>query len=617
MRGIGMPATLGTFAGAPDAPSAGPHAAGAASGRDAGGRALPFAAMLATRLVTPKSGAAAQSSSGETASEPDDDPADASAAPADATAPPPGSLAAVAMAMTAPAATTADVRHVSRDANALAPALRERLGRVVARMQREYGHDVRIAEAGRTQARQDYLFAQGRTRSGPVVTWTRDSAHTRGRAVDLTIDGGYDDVTAFARLQQIAQAEGLHTLGARDPGHLELPRDIPGEVAALSFGDGAAARVTVESFGVRTEPGTAPPPVVTSTSAASPGVAAVAPVAQVAAVAGVAQVATVASVGAPGSPEPGAERGADHGSGRDVTRARPSHPWAAGAEDPAPALTAASARASDNARSRGEGGQSDEHAPDHGGDTRDARVAPPTATEAAVPTTAPASANLGAAAPGTATPTPTSAATPAAPPVLGAIAAERIARVLDAQQAATPRTVSHLTLRVERAEGGEDRIRLDVRGRAVEARIDVADLGAADHLTARTPELRAALAQHGLTTDDIRVRSAMEAALDAQSRPDVRAAAAASERGGARFVTSPQHAGDGSPRDEARDSARDQPSPDSGGRNERQPDDRRSERPPRDGGAAERRASDQRQGRRPPPDAYLDTPAPRAPGRAR
>ncbi|MEO6877230.1 MAG: hypothetical protein ABI205_02035, partial [Gemmatimonadaceae bacterium] len=57
----------------------------------------------------------------------------------------------------------------------------------------------------------------------PVVTWTQNSKHTQGRAVDLVLDGGTAGADAYATLQRIATEEGLHTLGARDPGHLELP----------------------------------------------------------------------------------------------------------------------------------------------------------------------------------------------------------------------------------------------------------------------------------------------------------------------------------------------------------------------------------------------------------
>jgi peptidoglycan L-alanyl-D-glutamate endopeptidase CwlK len=42
-----------------------------------------------------------------------------------------------------------------------------------------------LIETYRSQARQNYLYAQGRTRSGNKITWTLNSIHTKKNAVDL------------------------------------------------------------------------------------------------------------------------------------------------------------------------------------------------------------------------------------------------------------------------------------------------------------------------------------------------------------------------------------------------------------------------------------------------
>lgn len=42
-----------------------------------------------------------------------------------------------------------------------------------------------VLEGVRTQARQDQLYAQGRTTPGKVITWTRNSKHCTGDAVDI------------------------------------------------------------------------------------------------------------------------------------------------------------------------------------------------------------------------------------------------------------------------------------------------------------------------------------------------------------------------------------------------------------------------------------------------
>lgn len=47
------------------------------------------------------------------------------------------------------------------------------------------GLDIFITETYRSQERQDYLYAQGRTRPGPIVTWTRNSNHKSRLAWDI------------------------------------------------------------------------------------------------------------------------------------------------------------------------------------------------------------------------------------------------------------------------------------------------------------------------------------------------------------------------------------------------------------------------------------------------
>ena len=197
-------------------------------------------------------------------------------------------IVAAALSMASFANALADARALSasdvttpvKHSEALAPELRERLARVVERMKSEFGHDVTIVETARSPERQDYLFEQGRSRPGTVVTWTRDSAHMHGFAADVVVDDSWDNPQGYARLQRIAREEGLHTLGMRDPGHLELPHDLRG--TALQA---AAARAS-----------SLPQQKVVADAAQNNAQG-------VARVAGVAQVATVARVGM-GAPEP-------------------------------------------------------------------------------------------------------------------------------------------------------------------------------------------------------------------------------------------------------------------------------------------------------------------------
>lgn len=186
---------------------------------------------------------------------------------------------------------------VERSITRLDPAFRERLERVMERMQKEFGHDVSVVETVRTQARQNALYAQGRTAPGQVVTWTKSSKHGKGLAADLMVDSEWNNPQGYAHLADIAREEGLRTLGARDPGHVELAGEsgVSNETLGALLGDlqgeaGDAARqlrATVSQQ--RADEGRA---------AAMARVANVAQVARVATVASVARVAEVATPGA-------------------------------------------------------------------------------------------------------------------------------------------------------------------------------------------------------------------------------------------------------------------------------------------------------------------------------
>ncbi|MDF1505252.1 hypothetical protein PYV61_20045, partial [Roseisolibacter sp. H3M3-2] len=102
--------------------------------------------------------------------------------------------------------------------------------------------------------------------------------------------------------------------------------------------------------------------------------------------------------------------------------------------------------------------------------------------------------------------------------VLGAAAVDRLTAVTDRfEAAAAGRGVSSLELRVDNAAGGEDRIRVDVRGVTVDARIDVKDADAADRLAARVGDLRDALGRQGLTADALRAAASPRASETAQT----------------------------------------------------------------------------------------------------
>ena len=195
----------------------------------------------------------------------------------------------------------ADAHAVEKALTQLAPEFRDRLQRVMDRMKSEYGHSVSVLETVRSQARQDALFAQGRTADGPVVTWTTNSKHVKGLAADVKVDGMWDNPAGYAHLATIAKQEGLRTLGARDPGHVELT------------GDGAVGADTLDTLlgDLRGDLGDTARQLRADVHSEGRGdaqasmMARVANVAQVARVASVAQVARVAPVASPGASSPG------------------------------------------------------------------------------------------------------------------------------------------------------------------------------------------------------------------------------------------------------------------------------------------------------------------------
>ncbi len=364
---------------------------------------------------------------------------------------------AVASALVAAnAASAADVTTPIRDPNALATELRTRLDRVIARMRDEYGSDVSIVETARSQERQDFLYAQGRTRPGPVVTWTQDSAHTRGAAVDVLVDGSWNNAVGFARLQRIAREEGLRTLGVKDPGHLEL----------LSNG-----RQTDVSANVST--------LIERRAQSASAVATPSSSAAVAGVAGVASVAAVARV---------ADR-----SGTREQAPLPSNVTSAYASGSVVASRAGNGTSGDTNDSAGREADSGTHS---GTKSRSSRAAT-SDTAAAERAFGALNGNVGAQS--------SSVGAPATTAPSGIGATERVADVQKMQDGAGPASLSRMTLDID-GPNGTERITVDLRGNVVGTHITT-DTDSAARLRAHTGELQDALGRQGLTADSVRISS--------------------------------------------------------------------------------------------------------------
>lgn len=84
--------------------------------------------------------------------------------------------------------------------------------------------DIFITETYRSQARQNYLYEQGRTRPGQIVTWTRTSRHTSRLAWDIAVapPKSLYDVTTLNKVGAIARKLSI-TWGGDWPNNIDRP----------------------------------------------------------------------------------------------------------------------------------------------------------------------------------------------------------------------------------------------------------------------------------------------------------------------------------------------------------------------------------------------------------
>ena len=124
---------------------------------------------------------------------------------------------------------------MSRDRSQLHPEMQAALLKLEAECKRQ-GLKLLITDCVRTQAEQQSLYDQGRTKPGSVVTNVRfpDSAHNWGVAADFcqNIRGHeYDDTSFFKAVGTIAKKFGLtwggDWTGFKDMPHLELTKFMP------------------------------------------------------------------------------------------------------------------------------------------------------------------------------------------------------------------------------------------------------------------------------------------------------------------------------------------------------------------------------------------------------
>lgn len=123
-----------------------------------------------------------------------------------------------------------DVTKTCRDVNELLAVARKACNLFLAECKKA-GVDIFITETYRSQARQNYLYEQGRTRAGKKVTWTKSSRHTSRLAWDIAVNKPKDlyDVATIKKAGAIAKKLGITWGGnwksSPDMPHFEVTKD--------------------------------------------------------------------------------------------------------------------------------------------------------------------------------------------------------------------------------------------------------------------------------------------------------------------------------------------------------------------------------------------------------
>ena len=119
-----------------------------------------------------------------------------------------------------------DVTKTCRDIKELNPVAQQACTLFLAEC-KDAGLDIFITETYRSQARQNYLYEQGRTHDLhlPKVTWTRNSNHTGRMAWDIAVNPPkslYDGAT-LNKAGAIARQLGITWGGDWDPSNMDKP----------------------------------------------------------------------------------------------------------------------------------------------------------------------------------------------------------------------------------------------------------------------------------------------------------------------------------------------------------------------------------------------------------
>lgn len=121
---------------------------------------------------------------------------------------------------------------VNRDVELLAPFVRERAVHALAEC-RDAGYPMAIFEGFRNPVRQDFLYAQGRTESGKIVTEKKgwESTHPYGVAFDVAyyINGRWSWDGDFDKPAQFFIKAGFEWLSPYEKAHFQITGGISAE----------------------------------------------------------------------------------------------------------------------------------------------------------------------------------------------------------------------------------------------------------------------------------------------------------------------------------------------------------------------------------------------------
>ncbi|GLC88274.1 M15 family metallopeptidase [Lysinibacillus piscis] len=116
------------------------------------------------------------------------------------------------------------VTTTCRDLAELLPAARQAVRLLFQECYKAGISNIFITETYRSQERQNYLYAQGRTRPGQIVTWTLQSNHKSRLAWDIAVGPPQSlyDVATLSKVGAIARKLGI-TWGGDWMGNIDRP----------------------------------------------------------------------------------------------------------------------------------------------------------------------------------------------------------------------------------------------------------------------------------------------------------------------------------------------------------------------------------------------------------